>query len=126
MSFFKILVILFFVSTSLFGFAEDKTKHFQACMIISYTGETLLHKSEKKPHMKTVLYATGISMLVGLGKELYDENDYGGFSKKDLMADALGAFSGALLSHYLNRNYFLHMEHDNTKKKSKIVLEHKF
>ena len=124
--FFRFSLLLLFSYASVFAMAEDKTKHIQACMVISYAGETILHKYRKKPHISNIFYASGISFFVGLTKELYDENDYGGFSSKDLAADAIGAFSGAVLSHYLNKNYFLRIEHDTKKKKSKIVGEYKF
>ena len=95
-------------------------------MAISYASETLLHRSGKEPHIRTVFYAAGISMLVGLGKELYDENDYGGFSEKDLVADALGAFSGALLSHYINRKYIFRIAHNQHEKRTRIEAGVKF
>lgn len=126
MPYFRLLVLLGLLSSSLFALAEDKTRHIQACMLIGYTGETILHTQTDKPRFATVLYASGISFLVGLTKEVYDQNDYGGFSSKDLAADAIGAFSGALLSHYLNKHYFLRVDLDPKTKRSSITGTYRF
>ena len=116
----KTVLLLLLVANILFAFEEDKQKHLQACMMIAYVSETLMHKNLQESSSKSIFYATGLSMLAGLGKELYDENDYGGFSEKDLIADAIGAFGGAILSHYINRKYIFRIAHDQHKKRTKI------
>lgn len=39
-----------------------------------------------------------LAIAVGVAKELYDKKDYGQFDKKDIYADIIGAFLGALMS----------------------------
>ncbi len=122
----KVILTFLMVTTSLFAIAEDKTWHMQTSMMLTYTGQVFFDQFSDVSHSESVIYATGISLAIGLGKELYDEQDYGGFSSKDLAADLVGALSGALLSDYFDHKYFFRIEHDTVQKKSKIVAEYKF
>jgi uncharacterized protein YfiM (DUF2279 family) len=114
------------LTNHLYGVGDDKIKHLEVSTFLGYTGETLLHKYSQLPDKKKVLYAVGAAFAVGVGKELYDEEDYGGFSIKDLIPDLFGAVTGAIVSNYLNKNYFLKIEHKSDKKISKISIAYKF
>ena len=41
--------------------------------------------------------AVTVTVIVGVGKEVYDFFDYGLFDNKDLLADCVGAVTGATL-----------------------------
>ena len=114
------------MTNSLYGVGDDKIKHLQVSMLLGYAGETLLHKYSQLSHEDKVLYAVGAAFAIGIGKELYDEQDYGGFSAEDLVPDLFGSVSGAIISNYLNKNYFLKIEHKTDKKISKITMAYKF
>ena len=43
------------------------------------------------------MVAVTVTVIVGVGKEVYDFFDYGLFDKKDLLADCVGAVTGATL-----------------------------
>ena len=49
-------------------------------------------------------YSMAACLSVGLAKEVYDQVDYGGFSKKDLAKDAIGCTMGVLASSYIRPN----------------------
>ena len=120
------LFALLFLTTSLFSVGFDKTQHMQVSMALGYAGATLLNEYGSDSKTKKILYATGVSFAVGLGKEFYDQYDYGGFSEKDLVADLTGAVSGAVLSSYLDKKYFLIIERKKERKSAKIILGRKF
>ena len=69
---------------STFAFAQiekDKQLHFTAGLISGYVGEKVFDTPESP-----ILSA----FAVGLGKEIYDEINYGGFDDFDLFATTLG------------------------------------
>lgn len=70
----------------------DKVKHFVGCYCIA--AATAM----------TFAPAAGLiaGIAVGVTKEIYDKLDYGGFSRKDLIADVFGALAGAGTIHLLN------------------------
>jgi uncharacterized protein YfiM (DUF2279 family) len=80
---------------------EDKLKHFSVSYGIG-VGTSLIFDD-----WKTSLVACS---AVGLGKEIYDEIDYNGFSKEDLAYDILGCSLGVLtvegLSFSLKKDYY--------------------
>lgn len=47
--------------------------------------------------------ATGLicSVAAGVAKEVYDEYDYGGFDKQDMLATWAGSFLGVSIAHLL-------------------------
>ena len=122
----KAIFLLFLATSSLFSIGFDKTEHVQVSMALSYAGEALFDEYSHVSDTERVLYATGVTLAVGLGKEFYDQYDYGGFSSKDLVADLAGAVSGALLSSYLDKSYFLVIEHKKIKKATKIAIGRRF
>lgn len=63
---------------------KDKVYHFTLSYVIMLT--LLL--------FTTPYSAAMVTFVIGIGKELYDEFDYGGFSIPDLIAD----FAGVLLA----------------------------
>ena len=122
----KYMLLVIILTNHLYGVGDDKYKHLKVSTALGYTGETLLHKYSKLSNKKKVLYAVGAALAIGVGKELYDQADYGGFSTKDLVPDLFGAVSGAIISNYLNKNYFLQIEHKSDQKISKIVMAYRF
>ncbi|AUR91958.1 hypothetical protein NVP1167O_62 [Vibrio phage 1.167.O._10N.261.51.F2] len=70
---------------------QDKLLHFGVSSAIG--GVTMYHTEDWG-------VSVGACMAVGLGKELYDEYDYGGFDAEDLAYDALGCISGVMLVDY--------------------------
>ena len=85
--------------TSLISFSikadieEDKQKHFVVSYVIG-VGTNFVFED-----WKTSLVACS---AVGLGKEIYDEIDYNGFSEEDLAYDILGCSLGILTVEGLN------------------------
>ena len=120
------LFALLFLTTSLFSVGFDKAQHMQVSMALGYAGATLWDAHGTDSKTQKILYATGVSFAIGLGKEFYDQYDYGGFSEKDLVADLTGAVSGAVLSSYLDHDYFLIIERQKEQKSAKIILGRKF
>lgn len=64
---------------------DDKAKHMTGSAVIGGLAQYAFDDT-------TAAMAT--CMGVGLGKELYDQYDYGGFDAKDLVADGLGCAIG--------------------------------
>lgn len=83
----KILSTLSIITVSLNVNAEmtDYEKHFAVSTVIGAGSNYVLDDP-----MNSFLVCFG----VGLGKEIYDEIDYGGFSEKDLFYDVLGCGLG--------------------------------
>jgi uncharacterized protein YfiM (DUF2279 family) len=81
-------------------FGVDKIKHFfMSAFIESVTYSAL--QAAKVKHRPALGTAIGVTMAVGVGRELHDRRIQGNlFSVRDLTWDALGATAGAvMLSH---------------------------
>ena len=64
---------------------KDKQKHFIAGVVSGFVGSKITkHK---------FLGALVSSIIVGVGKEVYDEIKYKGFDNKDILATALGGLT---------------------------------
>ncbi len=122
----KQILLLLLITKSLYAIGEDKTLHLQTSIVLGYAGETILHKYSQFSHSEKIFYATGIAFAMGVGKEIYDEVDYDGFSSKDLVPDLLGSLTGVILSNYLNKKYFLSIGYKAKDKKSNVSISHTF
>lgn len=94
------LALVCFTASSCFALdmsEYDKKFHMagsavSAGVINSFLGATDLSRKER------IAWAAGITLGLGLAKELKDEHDYGGFSTDDLIADAIGTVAGICIS----------------------------
>ncbi|WP_137297248.1 hypothetical protein [Psychromonas sp. SP041] len=85
-SFFIILGMLFSMSSfSSEYFEYDKQLHFVASAGIGAASEIYFDDNSK---------SLALCGAAGIGKEVYDEITYGGFSAEDLVADAVGCLVG--------------------------------
>ena len=132
-----IKIILFFLLFSSFVQSEDAeldiadesidertSYHFTISMLAGYLTETILHQAPELSDAEKIIYATLPIIGVGIAKEL---NDDGG-EITDMVANVVGAFSGAYLSNYLNKNYFFKVEHKKTdiEQKTKLSMGYRF
>ena len=81
-------------------FAPDKVKHFFLAAFIQSVSYSALRVADVE-HSAAVAGASGITALAAVGKELYDRRTERGFSPRDLVWDAAGAWGATLL---LNRS----------------------
>ena len=76
---------------------EDKVLHFETCclitMVIAIFNMNLLGLGIAASSVSAGM----ISIIAGILKESYDYNTYGLFDRKDIIADALGAYAGFLI-----------------------------
>lgn len=76
---------------------EDKVLHFETCclitMVVALLGMNVLGLGVAASAVSACLLA----VVAGILKEEYDYNTYGLFDIKDIIADALGAFTGLLI-----------------------------
>lgn len=76
---------------------EDKVLHFETCCLITMVF-ALLHMNVLGLGIATsAVSACTIAVIAGTLKEVYDNNTYGLFDNKDIVADVLGAFAGFLI-----------------------------
>jgi hypothetical protein len=87
-----------------YGLERDKRLHLTISIPFGMAGTAALSKAypDKGP-VFSLIGGTMLGTLPGLAKEFRDQQVYSGFDEKDLAADAVGAFIGALLV----RGYFL-------------------
>ena len=72
---------------------SDKYIHYNVCLLIAY----VLMRTLPLQTWLRYLVAVAVTVIIGVGKEVYDYFDYGLFDKKDLLADCIGAVTGATL-----------------------------
>ena len=77
-------------------FASDKALHFTASAVIQSLGHSVL-RANGRSYREAAWTAAGITMTVGVAKELWDRHDGRYISLKDLTADAAGTGTGAVL-----------------------------
>lgn len=76
------IALLLSISVNAQTIEKDKQKHFVAGVVSGFVGSKITkHK---------FLGALVSSLIVGVGKEVYDEIKYKGFNNKDILATALG------------------------------------
>ncbi len=76
------------------AFPDDKIQHMSISATLSFSALRVFDDYDN-----SWLYAHASTLAFGIAKELYDEFDYGGFSKRDLVADFLGSLAGSFLYH---------------------------
>lgn len=90
MKFLIALSTILIISFSSYGQrGKDNALHFAAGAVTS--SATYLYVYNKtKNRKKAKIYSIGSALVVGLGKELYDEIKYKGYDNKDLLATVIG------------------------------------
>lgn len=91
-----------------YGLGADKVLHFSLSVVMAGSACTALHKTTDLPPAARMAGAFGTSMLVGFAKELHDRKIDGG----DLVADAAGSLVGVLVSEYVSRRLWAHLDDD--------------
>jgi len=76
------IALLLSISVTAQTIQKDKQKHFVAGVVSGYVGSKLTKNK--------FLGALIGSLIVGVGKEVYDEIKYKGYDNKDILATALG------------------------------------
>ena len=76
---------------------DDKVLHFETCCLITMVVALLNMNVLCLGIAASAVSAGMISIIAGILKEVYDYNTYGLFDRKDIIADALGAFAGLLI-----------------------------
>lgn len=81
-------------------FGRDKALHFTASAVIQSLGHSVL-RANGHSFRDAAWTAAGVTLSVGVAKELWDRHDGRYFSLKDLAADAAGTGTGAVLMRQL-------------------------
>jgi len=93
---------------------NDTAKHLGVSFALGIAGEQVAARIA--PDMNSVALGTGMALVPGLLKEIYDANHKSkhpdGFSGKDLAADLVGAFAGAMLSGMVSKRVTLFVGKD--------------
>ena len=76
---------------------EDKVLHFETCCLITMVVALLNMNVLGLGIAASAVSACMIAVIAVILKEAYDYNTYGLFDNKDIVADALGAFTGLLI-----------------------------
>ena len=76
---------------------DDKILHFETCCLITMVVALLNMNVLGLGIAVSAVLAGMISIIAGILKESYDYNTYGLFDRKDIIADALGAYAGFLI-----------------------------
>ena len=80
-----VTALLLSISLNAQTIEKDKQKHFVAGVVSGFVGSKITkHK---------FLGSLVSSIIVGVGKEVYDEIKYKGFDNKDILATALGGLT---------------------------------
>jgi uncharacterized protein YfiM (DUF2279 family) len=79
-------------------FAKDKALHLTASLILTGVSYRVYHDEYENTEENSRIFASGLTLLVGIGKEVIDtQTPQGTASLKDLAADGLGILLGLLL-----------------------------
>ena len=76
---------------------EDKVLHFETCCLITMVVALLNMNMLGLGIASSAVSGCMIAVVAGMLKEVYDNNTYGLFDHKDIVADAFGAFVGFLI-----------------------------
>lgn len=89
---------LFFSITSFTQIQTDKVAHFGVGYITGVASSSIIltHTKGKNEWFKSVGIGIGTGIVIGTGKELYDEWKYNGFDFKDLGVTVLGSALGSV------------------------------
>lgn len=91
------------------AFGPDKVSHFCTSAVWGGLAETALYHNVDSmgPFVRT-LTATAIGTIPGLGVEIGDEFTKGNhFNWSDLLADGIGAFTGAITGELINGKFWI-------------------
>jgi putative lipoprotein len=83
-------------------FGRDKLYHFVGSAVIQGAGHAL-GRAAGLDYREAAWTAAGLTLTVGVAKELHDRADGRFFSTRDLAADALGTGAGAVLARQVDR-----------------------
>ena len=81
----------------------DKVKHFFMSAFVQSASYASL-RAAGASHGPALLGATGVTLTLGIGKELHDRNTPSDFSVRDLVADAAGAGAATILLNHTDRS----------------------
>lgn len=92
------IIALLFSSSSFAQIKTDKVAHFGVGYVVGATTGviTLINSNGKNEWWKSVAVGFGSSLIIGTGKELYDQYKYGGFNWQDLGWTVLGSTLGSV------------------------------
>jgi len=119
------LALLLTLAPCAYALEDDTAKHLGVSFALGIAGEQIAARIA--PEMNSVALGTGMAMVPGLLKEIYDENRKsakrpGGFSGKDLAADLVGAFSGAMLSGLVSKRVTLFVGKDSVGERKVAIM----
>lgn len=77
-------------------FGVDKAKHFAVSAVVQSVGHTVL-RANGRDHREAAWTAGALTLVVGVGKEVWDAQQGRIFSWKDLAADGAGGATGAVV-----------------------------
>lgn len=119
----KAFVLFSLVGMNLLAEDTNSAKHFGISAALGFGSELVIHKNfSSLSDFEKITYGTILGSTPGLIKELNDDK----FSNEDLAFDIVGAFTGAVLSNYLNNNTSIFISHNNENESTKINLAHNF
>ena len=92
------LIALLFASSSFAQIKTDKVAHFGVGYVAGSltTGTALSLGNGKGEWWKSLAVGFGSGLIIGTGKELYDQHKYSGFNWQDLGATVLGSTLGSV------------------------------
>lgn len=92
------IIALLFASSSYAQIKTDKVAHFGVGYVVGATtgAITLINSNGKNEWWKSLAVGFGSGLVIGTGKELYDQHKYGGFDWQDLGATVLGSTLGSV------------------------------
>jgi len=111
-----VIIILLFIPVETFAGEADSNSvlHFGFSMVFGVMSETFLHNNFDMSAPPRIFYATVIGSIPGLAKEISDNSDDGGhFSGSDMAFDVVGAFTGSLISNYINNKVRVSVKHQS-------------
>jgi hypothetical protein len=107
-----VIIILLFSPAEAFTDEVDSNSalHFGFSMVFGIMSETFLHYNVDMSAPPRIFYATVISSIPGLAKEVMDSSeDKGNFSSYDMAFNVTGALTGSLISNYMNDKFLVSM-----------------
>lgn len=95
-------ILILFTTICTAQIQQDKVLHFGAGAVVGGVAYAVTYDVTKNK-TKAVLASIGSSLLIGLGKELYDSRKGGtGFDNADLLATGLGGFTAGITINLFN------------------------
>lgn len=95
-------ILILFTTICTAQIQNDKLKHFGVGAVVGSGAYYFTYKATENK-AKSVLASIGSSLLIGLGKELYDSRKGGtGFDNADLLATGFGGFTAGITINLFN------------------------